>query len=135
MTRYDITDQDRELIAAALDVLRCNFDPLNHGVGAAVRTKDGRIYAGVNCDGIHGSCAEYIAVGHAYSSGQRDFVTIVATQQEAPNTVVSPCGNCRQMLLEYSPDILVILNDEHGKLIKVPVKDLLPLAWKPDHGE
>ncbi|MFA5236146.1 MAG: cytidine deaminase [Bacilli bacterium] len=135
MIRYDITEQDRELIAAALEVLHHNFDPHNHEVGCAVRTKDGRVYTGINCDGIHGSCAEFIAVGNAYSDGARKFETIVATHDKAPNKVYAPCGNCRQMLFDYAPDIMVILNDENNRLIKVMVKDLLPLAWKPDHGE
>ncbi len=43
---------------------------------------------------------------------------------------IPPCGNCRQMLFEYCPDIKVIVNDEKGNLIKVKAKDLLPFAWQ-----
>jgi cytidine deaminase len=49
----------------------------------------------------------------------------------AVNSVVPPCGNCRQMLFEYAPEIKVILNDDQGRLVKVGVKDLLPFAWRP----
>ena len=65
MTFYDITNEDRELIRAALDVLARNFDDgvYRHTVGAAIRTREGKIYAGVNCGGIHGACAEYVAMG------------------------------------------------------------------------
>lgn len=86
----------------------------NHTVGSAIRCKNGKIYTGINCDGIHGSCAEFIAMG-------------------APNDLLPPCGNCRQMLLEYSSDIKVILNDENLNIVKVTISDLLPLAHK--HGE
>ena len=132
MIKYKISCKDKELIEAALEVLKRNFDDgvYNHTVGCALMCKNGKIYAGVNCDGVHGSCAEYVTVGMAVSAGEREFETIVAVNENAPNCVVSPCGNCRQMMLEYCPNIKVILNDSDGKLIKVRAKDLLPFAWK-----
>lgn len=133
MTFYEITNEDRELIRAALDTLERNFDDgvYHHTVGAAVRTKEGRVYTGVNCDGIHGSCAEYVVMGIAISAGERSFDTIVAVHERAQNCLLAPCGNCRQMLVEYAPEIKVILNDDEGRPIKVAATDLLPFAWKP----
>lgn len=133
MVKYEVTDQDKALIAAGLEVLAKNFDDgiYHHTVGCALLCKNGKIYTGINCDGIHGSCAEYITMGIAISAGEREFDTIVATHEKAPNGVFSPCGNCRQMLFEYCPDIKVIVNDETGKLIKVTARDLLPFAWQP----
>ena len=133
MTRYEVTEKDKQLIAAGLDVLSKNFDDgiYHHTVGCALLCKNGKVYTGVNCDGIHGSCAEYITMGIAISAGEREFDTIVATHEKALNGVVPPCGNCRQMLFEYCPDIKVIVNDEEGKLIKVSARDLLPFAWQP----
>lgn len=133
MKKYDITNNDRNLIEIALKCLNDNFDDgvYNHTVGCALLCKNGEIYKGVNCDGIHGSCAEYITMGIAISNGEREFDTIVAVHDKAPNCVVSPCGNCRQMLFEYCPDIKVIINDENGNLTKVTAKDLLPFAWHP----
>lgn len=132
MERYPITESDRELIKIALHVLADNFDDgiYNHTVGCALLCKNGHIYKGVNCDGIHGSCAEYITMGIAISSGEREFDTIVAAHEKHLNGVIPPCGNCRQMLFEYCPDIKVIVNDENGQLIKVCARDLLPFAWK-----
>lgn len=133
MERYNLEDNDRKLIKSALDVLDKNFDDgvYNHTVGCAVLCKNGKIYKGVNYDGIHGSCAEYITIGIAISAGEREFDTIVAVHDKQVNFVVSPCGNCRQMLFEYCPDIKVIVNDETGKLIKVRARDLLPFPWQP----
>jgi len=126
----NITDSDRELIKVALDVITNNHDDgTYHVVGAAIRCKNGNVYKGVNCDGIHGSCAEFTAMGAAYSNGEREFDTIVAAHMKAPNNVVSPCGNCRQMLFEYCPDINVIVNDENGQLVKVTARELLPYAY------
>lgn len=133
MHLFEITNEDKELIQIALKTLEQNFDDgiYNHTVGAAIRCKNGKVYTGVNCDGIHGSCAEYITMGIAISAGEREFDTIVAVHDKHINNVIAPCGNCRQMLLEYSPDIKVILNDDEGKLIKVGIKDLLPFSWTP----
>lgn len=121
------------MIESAMQVIEGNFDDgtYYHTVGSAVWCKNGKIYRGVNCDGIHGSCAEYIAMGTAISAGEREFDTIVAVRDKAPNNIVAPCGNCRQMLIEYSPDIKVILNDDNNKMVKVDIKDLIPFAWKP----
>lgn len=133
MERFEINEKDKELIEIGLEVLNDNFDDgiYNHTVGCAILCKNGNIYKGVNCDGIHGSCAEYITIGIAVSNGEREFDTIVAVHDQALNSVISPCGNCRQLLFEYCPDIKVIVNDENGKLIKVKARDLLPFAWQP----
>ena len=130
MKKYAITEKDRELINIGLQVLADNFDDgvYNHTVGCALLCKNGKVYKGINCDGIHGSCAEYITIGIAISSGEREFDTIVAVHEKHLNGVISPCGNCRQMLFEYCPDIKVILNDNNVNLIKVKAKDLLPFA-------
>lgn len=133
METFALTEKDKELIQIGLEILAANFDDgvYNHTVGCALLCKNGNIYKGVNCDGIHGSCAEYITMGIAISAGEREFDTIVAVHEKALNSVVSPCGNCRQMLFEYCPDIKVIVNDDTGNLIKVRARDLLPFAWQP----
>jgi len=130
MEFYEITKEDKEMIEIALDVLIKNKDGYYHTVGAALRAKSGKVYSGINCDGIHGSCAEFIAIGKAISEGEKEFDTIVAVNDKAVNSLVSPCGNCRQMLFEYCPDIKVILNDENSNIIKVGITDLLPFAYK-----
>lgn len=133
MTKYPLNEADVKLIPMALKVLQENFDDgvYNHTVGCALLCKNGTVYTGVNCDGIHGSCAEYITMGIAISAGEREFETIVAVHDQADKFVIPPCGNCRQMLFEYCPDIKVIVKDENGELVKVTARDLLPFAWEP----
>jgi cytidine deaminase len=130
--RYELTETDHLLISKGLEVLAANFDDgvYIHTVGCALLCKNGHIYQGVNCDGIHGACAEYVTMGMAISAGEREFDTIVAVHEKHVNGVIPPCGNCRQMLFEYCPDIQVIVNDEQGRLIKVRARDLLPFAWQ-----
>ena len=132
MVAYDITQEDLELIQTAKDVLQKNYEDgvFYHTVGSAIRCKNKKVYPGVNCDGIHGSCGEYIAIGAAITAGERDFDTVVAVQIPEPYRLVAPCGNCRQMLFEYCPDIKVLLSDEKGNIVKVCVRDLLPMAYE-----
>jgi len=131
MKFYEITEQDKVLIKTALEALDKNFDDgiYYHTVGSAIRCKNGKVYSSVNCDGIHGSCAEFISIGAAITAGEREFDTIVAVHDKAINKLVPPCGNCRQMLFEYCPDIKVILNNDSGEIVKVEIRDLLPFAY------
>ena len=93
MKRYELNEKDKELIKEGLDVLLRNFDDgvYNHTVGCALLCKNGKIYKGVNCDGIHGACAEYVTVGIAISAGERDFDTIVAVHEKHLNGVFISC--------------------------------------------
>ncbi len=123
-----LEDPDYELVRAAEAVIEQNFDAVtyHHTVGAAIRAGSGKIYLGINVDGIHGSCAEFIAIGAALSAGERVFREVVAVYgKEAPHRVLPPCGNCRQMLFEYTPECLVILNTA-GAYNKVKISELLP---------
>ena len=126
-----LTEKDRALVAAAQDAIRANYDAIrwNHTVGAAVRAKSGRIYAGVNVYSLHGACAEQVALGAAITAGEREFEAIVAVRGRQGEEVVPPCGNCRQILLDYMPACEVILAADGG-LGKVSAGELLPFAYR-----
>ncbi len=75
-------------------------------------------------------CAEPIAIGMAISEGERQFDTIVAVGHPGPRgrkafQVVSPCGMCRELVVDYGKDTRVIIS-ANGKLQKVYMRDLLP---------
>ena len=126
-----LTEKDRALVAAAQDAIRANYDTIrcNHTVGAAVRAKSGRIYVGVNVYSLHGACAEQVALGAAITAGEREFEAIVAVRGRQGEEVIPPCGNCRQILLDYMPACEVILAADGG-LGKVSAGDLLPFAYR-----
>ena len=131
MRTYEVTNEDMELIKkayATLDKAKVEGN-YYHTVGSCVRTKDGRTFEGVNCDCIHGSCAEFITIGKAISEGCHEFGTIVAVHPEGPAGLFAPCGNCRQMMMEYCPDIKVILAGQDNKIFKTDISELLPFAW------
>jgi cytidine deaminase len=102
-------------------------------VGAALRTKTGRIFTGVNVENAaypHTMCAERVAIFKAVSEGEKEFEVIaVATDNGG-----SPCGGCRQVLAEFGLDTLVLIANGAGDLLKeMTVKELLPEAFTPEH--
>lgn len=125
-----LTDSDYEVIEAAQKAIQRNYDAIhdNHTVGAAVRCKSGKIYAGVNVYSIHGACAEQIAIGTAITQGEREFETVVAVMGQDGAQIIPPCGNCRQIMYEYMPECDVILSVE-GQNRKIKAKELLPFPY------
>jgi cytidine deaminase len=126
----------RSLIAAARETLRQNHDPRRHGVGAAVLARSGKTYVGVNVEACgYGPCAEPIALGAAITAGERHFRAFVAVCREGKRfPVLSPCGNCRQLILDYAPRAVVVFS-ENGKVRTAPVTDLLPGAYRSGFGK
>ncbi|PKM63069.1 MAG: cytidine deaminase [Firmicutes bacterium HGW-Firmicutes-21] len=132
MIKHELNEKDKELILTALKTEQENHDYGMHYrvVACALLCRDGKVYKGINIGKIHGSCAEFVAFGAAVADGQRNFDTVVAVHKEAVNNIVTPCGNCRQLMIEYCPDIMVIVNDEQGRAVKVRAKDLIPFAYE-----
>lgn len=133
MHELPLNEADHELIEAARDVLRRNYRPKHHTVGAAVRCASGKIYTGVNVEACgYGPCAEHVAVGTAFSSGETTFVEIVAVRRRGDEyPLLSPCGTCRQLIMDYAPGAVVIFR--HGdRIVKAPVTELLPGAYRYD---
>ncbi len=133
-----LSDADHELVAAANDVLARSYRPFWHTVAAAIRSSDGRVWTGVHLGTTVGRlsvCAEPIAFGRAVLDGDGTIDTIVAVRHPKPEetdrelAVVSPCGACRELVLDYSPDARVILKGSNG-LLKVPVRLLLPSPYR-----
>ena len=126
-----ITDEERrELVRLANEVRRNAYVPYsNYRVGAALRAKSGTVYTGVNVENAvfpMTNCAERTAVFKAVSEGEREFdVIAVATDNGG-----SPCGACRQVLSEFGQDILVIMADGSGRIVReLTVRELLPEAF------
>jgi cytidine deaminase len=96
-------------------------------VGAALRTKKGKIYRGCNVENCtYGLtvCAERVALLTALAAGEREFAAIaVVTQSEEPGT---PCGPCRQLMWEYCGDIDVTLANLVGQKIEYKLSTLFP---------
>ena len=129
----DLSDEKRqELVQKAIQVRSRAYAPYsNYQVGAALLTKKGQIFIGVNVENAaypDSICAERSAIFSAVSAGERDFEAIaVATRNGG-----TPCGSCRQVLSEFGLDIVVLLTDENENLLQEKtVRELLPGAFLP----
>lgn len=122
--------KDYELIAEAKRAIRLNYDQENenHTVGAAIRCKNAKVYVGVNVYSLHGACAEQVAIGTAITNGERDFDTVVAVRGKEGEEIIPPCGNCRQILHDYTPNCDVIISVD-GEPKKIKAKELLPFSY------
>jgi cytidine deaminase len=129
-----ITKEEKQsLIDLANEVRRRAYVPYSkYPVGAALRTKAGRLFTGVNVENAAYPttiCAERVAVFKAVSEGEREFEVIAVVTDNGG----SPCGSCRQVLAEFGLDTIVLIADGQGRLIKqITVKELLPEAFTPE---
>jgi cytidine deaminase len=101
-------------------------------VGAALLAADGTVVEGCNVENAAypaGLCAERVAVGAAVARGLRDFQAIVvATEAETPTP---PCGICRQVLMEFAPNLSVLSVTREGAEARWTMSELLPDAFTP----
>ncbi len=137
MTTLKLTDEERQaLIDLANEARRRAYAPYsNYSVGAALRTKSGKIFTGVNVENAaypSTMCAERTAIFSAVTAGDREFEVISVVTDNGG----SPCGTCRQVLSEFGLETVVLIADGEGKLLQeTTVNDLLPGAFTPDHLE
>jgi cytidine deaminase len=130
MEYIEVDAEDLRLVEAARDVIKRNFEDEKYTVGSAVLCQSGKIFVGVNIDTCgFGPCAEPVALGAAICNGERKFLTIVAVGGPHRNYgVMLPCGNCRQLLTDHAPDIMVII-EYQNQPVKVKLCDLLPFGF------
>jgi cytidine deaminase len=138
-----LSDADRELIEAARDAIRRRYRFDWQEVGAALRTRSGKIFTGVSLDAYLGRmavCAEAVALGQAITnSGEAGIEAIVAVrhpppeEKDRPIAVVSPCGACRELIWDYDRNAHVIVPGEDGPTVS-SIGDLLPNKYNRERG-
>ena len=122
---------DRELLRIAKEAsLNASVPYSGFPVGAALECADGTVFTGCNVENAaYGDtiCAERTAVVKAVSEGHRDFVRI-AVYGEGKGYCM-PCGSCRQVLSEFSPEIEVLCAKAGGSYVSYPLKRLMPYTF------
>ena len=122
-----------ELIASAKAAREQAYAPYsNFKVGAALLGKSGRVYTGCNVENAAygpSMCAERTAIFKAVSEGEREFEAIAVVTKNG----VSPCGTCRQVMIEFAPDMTVFISNMQGNTRITTVRDLLPDGFTPNH--
>src|ERR1700752_4910042 len=134
-----LTKKDKELIPAATAAISQRYRNDWQEVGAAMRTRDGRIVTGVNIDAYIGRiavCAEAIAIGRAIpESGDHRIETLAPGRHPKPDepgkiAVVSPCGICRELIHDYDAKARVIVPDNGREPKVTSIGELLPNKYK-----
>jgi cytidine deaminase len=101
-------------------------------VGAALRAEDGTVFSGCNVENASYPvtiCAERTALVKAVSEGYQKFDLLVVVTRNGG----SPCGMCRQMLYEFSPNLRIVTADLNGKIFSDnTLSDLLPDGFGRD---
>jgi cytidine deaminase len=131
---------DNKMIRTLVDQaarVRLNARAVHSGfqVGAALLAADGKIYTGCNVEignMEHSICAERAAIAKAVSEGQQKF-SAIAVIADLPGPC-SPCGLCRQNLIDFAPDMDVIMaTTRSGEIQVVKATNLLPYAFLGTH--
>lgn len=121
-----------KLEAAAWEARKRAYAPYSgFAVGAAVETADGCIYSGCNIENVSyglSNCAERTAIFTAVAQGARQLVRMVVCA-DLPEPV-APCGACRQVMLEFAPQMEILLVNGTGKQIFTTVQELLPYCFR-----
>jgi cytidine deaminase len=124
--------KDSELIEKAKRARERAYAPYSKSkVGAALLTKEGRVYTGANVENASLGltvCAERVALCKAVTNGEKNFVKIVVVADK--DEPVTPCGACRQVLSEFSSDLKIICANLKGKTKRYNLRELLPEAFK-----
>ena len=138
-----LSKKDQELVAAARDAIRQRYRNDWQEVGAALRTRDGRIVTGVNIDAYLGRmavCAEAVAIGRSITeTGNTGIETIVAVRHPKPDetdqsiAIVSPCGSCREIIYDYDANARVIVPNGNDAGV-ASIAELLPNKYSRGAG-
>ncbi|MDR0905853.1 MAG: cytidine deaminase [Oscillospiraceae bacterium] len=128
---------DRELIRCAEEAKAHSYSPYSgFAVGAAIECADGEVFVGCNVENAaFGStiCAEAAVIAAAVAAGYREFRRIAISSDGTKYCM--PCGNCRQLLHEFSPNIEVLAARADGRYVSYPLDKLLPNAFAIGAGD
>ncbi|MBI4042853.1 MAG: cytidine deaminase [Deltaproteobacteria bacterium] len=118
------------LIKSAIEAVKQAHAPYSRFlVGAALLTKEGTIFPGCNIEaGVPiGICAERAALCNAVIHGEKQFLELAIYTKTRTHT--SPCGVCRQMLSEFSRDLMIHSVNEKKEVVTWRLSDLLPYPF------
>jgi cytidine deaminase len=122
-----------ELLGAAITARERSHAPFSRfHVGAAVRGASGTVYTGSNIESSSYGltiCAERLALCIAIHSGEQEIteIAVVCSTQDAPG----PCGACRQFMVDFAPDAVVLMANLEGARRTATVAELMPWGFGP----
>ena len=125
------------LVALAREAMDHAYVPYsNFRVGAALLTRDGKVYQGCNIENAaYGptNCAERTAFFKAIYDGERDFaaIAVVGGKDGVASDYFPPCGVCRQVMLEFcAPDFKIYMGKQDGTYQEILLRDFMPYGFR-----
>ncbi|KAF5303790.1 hypothetical protein FQR65_LT08125 [Abscondita terminalis] len=103
----------------------------NFQVGSSVVTEDDVIFTGCNVENVtyKGICAEQTAFCKAVSEGKKRFKTVAVIAHQENGRITSPCGTCRQHMIEFGDINVYMSNPDLKAIYFCKLSDLLPLSF------
>ena len=104
---------DTKLIEIAAKTIKDNYIVKMHTIGAAIQTKNNHMYTAINIrTATMGICAEQIVIGMAFAKQEKNISSIVSVISYGDDeyAILPPCGSCRQLFVDYLPEMFVIVN-------------------------
>jgi cytidine deaminase len=140
MRTTDLPPKLQQLVRAAQEAREAAYAPYSRfRVGAAARTRSGKMYIGCNVENASfglSVCAERVAVFNAIAAGDRNILELaVCAESDQPTR---PCGACRQVLFEFAPNAKIIMVGLTGAIAASDISALFPEPFhfvaSPDSG-
>ncbi len=134
---YSESEALKSFVQQAVSTISRRYVENHHQIGAAILTGDGRVFTGLHVEAMVGRasvCAEAVALGKACEFGATDLRLIAAVRHPKPSEkersieLVSPCGLCREILLDYSDRLQVVVGGNDNYTL-VPLSEMLPMKY------
>ena len=133
----NIFEQYKDILDKAFEAMDNAYAPYsNYHVGACVKTKDGKYHIGANVENAsYGltNCAERSTLFHVYSLGYRQDDIESMALVTGGNTLGTPCGACRQVMVELlKRDTPVVVANKNNQAMVTTIQELLPYSFTND---
>ena len=126
--------ENKELVKLAKQAQEKSYSPYSHySVGCAIELSDGTVLKGCNVENVAfgpSNCAERTAIFKGVSEGRKDFVKFAIIGDGT--SVCYPCGVCRQVIMEFAPNAIVICAKNEDEFEEHTISELLPYAFSPE---
>ncbi|MDY0810501.1 hypothetical protein [Kitasatospora purpeofusca] len=129
--------QAAHLVAAAYDTIRGRYAEGWHQIGAAIIAADGKVFVGIHLEAMVGRysvCAEAAALAAARLHSDQQLLAVAAVRYPKPSEtaasarIVSPCGGCRELLLDHAPTMQVVI-PQGSQGVFAPLQNMLPVKY------
>lgn len=124
------------LFRAGSDVIKNVYHPIRHNICAVILGESGELYSAINMKGCaYNPCAEASAMSQVFKNKDKPVkIVAVGCNANIDTFIISPCGNCRQLFVDYNKDLIVLMPSESDDLCQeVKAIDLMFNPYISNH--